>query len=1162
VADPLPDPANDPSAAPADAPADALAALGALPAMLWRAHDDGRLDYVNPAWTEYTGLAADALIAAGFASLVHPEDRARHDAMLAHRRPEDRDCSIELRLRAGDGGYRWFHCRARRPAAATAPGAPAWIGIATDIDELKRGQQTVADSESRYRALFANMSEGFAVGEAAFDERGQPADIRFIEMNAAFERQSGLDRAAIVGRWLRPLLPKLERHWIEAYGRVARDGRAERFEHYNRDTDRHYSVYAFSPAPRRFAILFTDISEHKRSEQRLRASEERARRHAEEALLDRNKFAAVIDSMLEPVLIADPQGRLQYMNAAGRDYHGVSSTDEIGHGLGALATRYALAELDGSELPQDRWPITRVARGERIAHEVRVHDRLRGRSWSAIYAGAPVRNAAGEIVQLVLTLHDTTERRQREETLIRIDAERRLAVEVLERGDAMYVFDAEYRLVMANPAWEAMVGQPRDRLLGRVLWESFPELEGSGFQRVFRRVVETRAPATHEEYYAPLGLWTEVSVYPASNGGAAVFVRETTARRRTEQALRDSETRLRDLANNISQFAWMATPRGEVTWFNQRWYDYTGATPEHSLGTHWQAYHHPAHRDRALTKFVHCLASGEAWEDTFPLRGRDGSYRWFLSRALPIRDESGHVLRWFGTNTDVTEQRAAEQALRRSEARARAVLQSLAEGVVLFDAEGRVETVNAAVEELLGSSLESLQLDSHEDPRWRLLRGDGSGFPRDEQPATRALRGGTVLRDVEMGVPRADGSVRWISVNAQPVRDADGTLFGAVASFFDITGRKNTEAALREADRRKDEFLAMLSHELRNPLAPIRNAVFILKHVPPDSAQANAARAVIERQVEHISALVDDLLDVTRIARGKIELARSRLDLRMVVHAAVEDLRSVFDQRRVSLSCRTDDEPIFIDGDPVRLAQVFGNLLSNAAKFTPEGGRVELQVQALDAQRAEVTVEDDGVGIDPALAERIFEPFVQADDSLARSRGGLGLGLALVRGIVELHGGEVSAHSEGTGCGARFRVLLPRAEARTGTQPAQPAPLSRGSHRRVLVVDDNVDAAETLAQLLALGGDTVDIAHDGPSALAMASEQPPDVVLCDIGLPGMDGYEVARALRARYADRLTLVAVSGYAQPEDRRRAREAGFDHHVAKPPDPGEIQRLMKAA
>jgi PAS domain S-box-containing protein len=402
----------------------------------------------------------------------------------------------------------------------------------------------------------------------------------------------------------------------------------------------------------------------------------------------------------------------------------------------------------------------------------------------------------------------------------------------------------------------------------------------------------------------------------------------------------------------------------------------------------------------------------------------------------------------------------------------------------------------------------------------------------------------------------------WTGVSAYPTSE------GGVAIFVrDVTDRKRAEMALldaneklREADRRKDEFLAMLSHELRNPLAPIRNSIYILRRTEADSEQAQRAHSVIERQSEHLTRLVDDLLDATRMITGKAQLRRARVDLVGVVRRAVDDYQPVFSERHISVDLVSVAGPLWVDGDPNRLAQVMANILMNAVKFTEEGGRTTVALtDDPDAGTATIEVTNTGVGIDRALLSRLFEPFTQGAQALDRKYGGLGLGLAITKALVELHGGSVTAHSEGPGQGAQFRIELPLVTAATDRERGErreAAPVAR----RVLIIEDNRDMAESLKEIVEMDGHEVMIAFDGEEGMAKALDFRPNVVLCDIGLPKMSGYAVARAIRANDAlGSATLIALTGYASPDDRRHAVEAGFDHHFAKPPKLDQILRAI---
>jgi two-component system CheB/CheR fusion protein len=428
----------------------------------------------------------------------------------------------------------------------------------------------------------------------------------------------------------------------------------------------------------------------------------------------------------------------------------------------------------------------------------------------------------------------------------------------------------------------------------------------------------------------------------------------------------------------------------------------------------------------------------------------------------------------------------------------------------------------------------------------------------------------TVMRTetaVERRVHRAD--VAFL-VRILPYRTVEKAVTGAGVTFVNITDLDRAEGelrkaieALRVADRNKNQFLAMLSHELRNPLAPIRNSLYILDRASPGGEQAKRAHAVIDRQVGYMTRLIDDLLDVTRIARGKLAMQRESIDLRELVLRTVEDYRSAFVANGVALELAVGDEAAQVHGDPTRLAQALGNVLDNASKFTPSHGRARITLgRDTQAAQAIIRVRDTGLGIAADALPRLFEPFVQADTGLARTRGGLGLGLTVAKGLVEMHGGTVTAHSEGPGTGAEFTIRLPLGGGEPTAVAAATKTPSRAA-RRVLLIEDNVDAANTLREVLEFGEHEIEIAYNGPEGLMKAREFRPEVVFCDVGLPEMDGYEVAKAFRADGALRSTyLVALTGYALPADVARAKEAGFDQHMAKPFRLEKLEQILATA
>lgn len=506
------------------------------------------------------------------------------------------------------------------------------------------------------------------------------------------------------------------------------------------------------------------------------------------------------------------------------------------------------------------------------------------------------------------------------------------------------------------------------------------------------------------------------------------------------------------------------------------------------------------------------------------------------------------------------ERKRAEDRLRASEQRFRDMIDALPAAIYMTDAEGRVVHFNRAAVELSGRTPQP-GVD-----QWciceKLYEADGAAVALEESIMARVFRGDAVERGTALIAERPDGVRRWVIPYPTLLRDESGRVSGGVNMLVDITERKEAEEALREADRRKDEFLAMLSHELRNPLAPIAIAVQILNRNPSDDPVQRQARDIIDRQTASLTRLVDDLLEVSRITSGRIQLQMKRVALRDVVDRAIESVRAAISAHRHTLQVSLPLESVWLHADAARIEQVVINLLNNAAKYTDDGGRIQLIVE-LEKTQAILRVIDNGMGIEPDLLPRIFDLFTQARRSLARSQGGLGIGLSLVQRLVTMHGGTVTASST-VGRGSEFIVRLPVQQVSTISEAdlATAAPGAAAQALRVLIVDDNVDAARSLGLLLESWKHSVALAHDGLSALEVVSEIRPHVVFLDIGLPSIDGYEVARRLRDEYPrDDLTLVALTGYGLRSDRERAEQAGFDLHLVKPADIAAVMRCLSA-
>jgi signal transduction histidine kinase/ActR/RegA family two-component response regulator len=582
------------------------------------------------------------------------------------------------------------------------------------------------------------------------------------------------------------------------------------------------------------------------------------------------------------------------------------------------------------------------------------------------------------------------------------------------------------------------------------------------------------------------------------------------------------------------------------------------------------------------------IATGQSQKmpaQRYPVRMEQEGRAWFQdmywsATNTPVYDAQGMLLCVSHTTIDVTAQVLAEQALRMSREEAvrlaqgaeaeraylAGVLRAAPVGILVVDNNLKVLHRNPAHEVMFGAALP--QADGRLDmPQWsgRFIDGEHAGraVEANEWPLRRAANGETVdrcLLEVTSFMPERHS--RMLMVSAAPIRDSrGGGVRGAVAVSVDIEPRVRAEEALREADRRKDEFLAMLAHELRNPLAPIGAAAALLAKEGANADHVRRSSAVISRQVQHMTGLINELLDVARVTRGLITLDKTELDTRRVAAEALEQVRPVLEARHHRLRVSQPPIPALVSGDHKRLVQVLANLLNNAAKFTPEGGTIELAL-AIDPRHVRMTVADSGVGMAPALIDRAFELFTQAERTADRAQGGLGIGLALVRSLVALHGGHVTAESAGPGHGSRFTICLPRLDV--GKVPsATPAPgLLHATQNplKLLVVDDNEDGLLVLEMLLAAMGHQVNSTSRPTEVMRRAHAWRPDVCLLDIGLPDIDGLTLARMLRADPLTRdMALLAMSGYGRESDRAAALTAGFDRYFVKPVDAGELARVL---
>ncbi len=567
--------------------------------------------------------------------------------------------------------------------------------------------------------------------------------------------------------------------------------------------------------------------------------------------------------------------------------------------------------------------------------------------------------------------------------------------------------------------------------------------------------------------------------------------------------------------------------------------------------------------DRHLASHFHALADVQ---DSFAAEYRivrpDGSMLWLRGRGLVVgRGADGRAARLVSIMADATERRHADEVLRIERERLALALDASRMGAFDLDLATGALWWSPQMYRIFG-----VDAASFEPTPERVL----ACIHPDDRATFVARRAESIAERkpfaVDGRIVQPDGSVAWIGHHGHSDYDAQGRPRRSFGVTVDITERKHVEQLLRESNRDKDTFIATLAHELRNPLAPIRNAVSVLRRQRQTLAtQADWCGDIIERQVAQMSHLLDDLLDVSRLTRGQVQLRRCPLQLVAVIEQAIEIAQPSIDAGAHSLELALAEESMLLQGDATRLAQVFSNLLINAAKYTPSGGRIALDV-AREGDEAVVAVTDNGIGIGAERMTHIFAMFGQVESALDRSQGGLGIGLSLAKGLVELHGGRISARSEGHGKGSRFVVHLPLSgEApQSDGRDSEPIPAaSEGGPLRVLVVDDLHDSADSLALLLRTLGHTVGVAYGGVAALQAAERLRPQVVLLDLGMPELNGYDVCRRLRGEsWAGSVTIIAQTGWGQEDDRRRTREAGFDHHLVKPLDPAALMALFPPA
>jgi PAS domain S-box-containing protein len=1094
--------------------------------------------------------------------------------------------------------------------------------VTRDLTERKQAEESIRRSEERLRHMVESVKD-YAI--FMLDPTGHVAS-----WNSGAERIKLYRADEIIGQHFSKFYPQeaLNRGWPEHELKVAvAEGRFEDEGWRVRKDGTQFWANVVITALKDdqgeligFTKITRDLTVRKLAEENeLRLIEETTARRVAESNArliqdEREKLHVTLASIGDAVISTDAEGRVEYLNPVAEKLVGWTTSDAAGLNLSDV---FRIVNED-TRVPVEN-PAYRAMREGRIVglanHTILISKD--GSETPIDDSAAPIRDTAGKVIGSVLVFRDMGDLKKNQKALAQSEGRFRGLME--QAPFSIQVLSTDGRTVQVNRAWEELWGLKLEQVAEYNVLED-PQLEAKGVAPYLRQAFAGKPTAIPAIQYDPNETlpgqsqlresvrWVTALAYPLKGGAGEVqeivLVHEDiTERKLAEVAIEESEQRFRQLADAMPQIVWTATSDGRIDYQNRQWFEFTGLPTD--LGNEgWGKILHPEDAINARERWSQSLGNGVPFEMEVRLYDhRREAYCWHLIRTVAAYDEVGKVSRWYGTGTNINEQKRSAEA-------SRYLAEASAALAGLVDYESTLQKVaNLAVPffadwsavDIVGEqgSLRRLAVAHQEPEKIALANQLIQEYPPDPHSGIGAfavIRSGKpeIISEIteemlELGSKderhlsfiRSLGLRSYICVPLIVSHKIIGVLTFVTAE----SGRKYTEAdlatasdlaqragvalenfglyqELRDSDRRKDEFLATLAHELRNPLAPIRNALQILKMPRVDPETIERSREMMERQVHHLVRLVDDLLDVSRVMRGKIELRKERVEVASVFARAVETVQPLVDSRGHQLSVQLPTDSLIIDVDPVRLGQVVGNLLTNAAKYMEPNGHIWLTAEQVDGV-AVLRVRDNGIGIAKEMLPRIFELFVQVDHASTKAQGGLGIGLTLVKNLVEMHNGTVEAYSEGLGRGSEFVIRLPIPTQQLEVD--QPKADSSGdrihpSGYRLLVVDDNQDAAMTLAMLLKLQGHEVQVAHSGPAAIEMTQTFSPDLVFLDIGMPGMDGYEVARRLRQQPStEKVVLTALTGWGQKEDRRRTTEAGFDHHLVKPPDPKALENIL---
>jgi PAS domain S-box-containing protein len=1120
-------------------------------------------------------------------SLLHPDDAERVRLAVEHAIETRTDYDIEYRLVNGSG-QRWVSARGRGVYDG-AGAVSGMLGVVQDITEsvrIRDASRLHADatraSEERYRAFVENSSEGIWRLEFSppidtslpVDEQVSAAyaNGRFAECNDVMARMYGFHSPEdLVGKTLDFMLPPSDPDARMYLASIIQAGyRISEVE--SKERDARGGVKYFSSSMRGVVI---DGHLHRVWGSQRDITE---RKHADRA---RAYLAAIVDSADDAIISKDLDGIIQSCNAAAERVFGFAAADLIGKPVRIL-------------IPQDRQSeedeiLARLRRGERVEHFETVRVRRDGRAIHVSLTVSPVRDATGTIIGASKIARDITEQRKA------ASAQAFLAAVVSSSDDAIIAKDLDGIIRQCNAATERIFGYAQAELIGQPVRILIPPERQSEEDDILARIRRgERLEHFETKRLRKDGRQLDVSltispIIDASGRivGVSKIARDITAQKHAASELSAQQAWFRITLGSIGDAVIASDPHGQVTFINATAERLTGWREQDAIG-------HPLHEVFNIINektrnpvenpalLVMKLGHVVGLANHTVLIARDGVERPIADSAAPIRDVDNRMLGVVLVFRDVTDERRAEDILAEQREWLETTLESIGDAVIATDVQGRVAFMNPVAEYLTGWSADLARGRSSQE----IFRAvDEQNRQSVDDPVSRVLAEGGVVGFGNSHILIAgDGTERTIDQSGAPIRNRDGRISGVVLVFRDVSERRRLDlerqnaAAERErlleaeraaraeaerASRIKDEFMAMVSHELRTPLNAILGWTQLMMRGKDDPATLERGLDIVSRNTRLQAQLISDLLDVSRIVSGKLQLQMQAVDLHAIASEAIETVRPDADAKGLTLAVSLDRATGAVAGDPARLLQVIWNLLSNAIKFTPAGGRIEITLHRRDGN-AELTVSDTGAGIRSDVLPLVFDRFHQADRSITRRFGGLGLGLSIVKHLMELHGGAVSADSAGEDKGATFTISLPTSSP---AAPMTSAPV-RSKHElyppvsleslRVLVVEDEPDTREFLKRLLESQGATVIVAGSAQEALVAVRDQQPQIMISDIGLPDVDGYDLIRTIRQDDQQRrnaVPAIALTAYARPEDRARALLAGYQAHLAKPVEPGEL-------